>query len=613
MFGNIIYYIVALLIYSTYQPVHDPDLSIIQSAALLIFFFLIYGFVTRWLFRKIESQISHYPFRRIDHQFHSALTQQSIFAIILYAVDIYFLNTPAIANRLAVFQKLPTLEAFCFLLLFIAYLIVLWNYAFDPYLKIYKTEMSKNEYIISNISFSVPILLPWFIFSMTTDLVQFLPFEGPRRFLSSAGGQVLYFICFLLIVAIIGPAFIQKFWQCRPLTHTGIRHRIETMCRKARMGFKDILIWPLFGGKMISAGVMGLIQRFRYILVTPALIDLLEPGEIDAVIAHEIGHIKQKHLLFYLCFFVGYIIISFALTDLIVYLLIYIGAAFGFIAQSAETDSFLISLCFSFSTIFIFVLYFRYIFGFFMRNFERQADIFAYIAIGSPLPLISTFEKISLSSGQSPDKPNWHHFSIHERISYLIRCASDRRWIDRHNAKIKKGFLIYLIAIMLLGWIGLTLHHGETRETMQANLLKKIISEKIKNDPANANLHQIMGDLHSSEKKYDEAVNCYKRALQINPDQVNALNNLAWLYATSDDPLYRQPQQSLELALRAASISPEPHILDTLAEAYYVNGEIENAIKTSEKSLLSASHNNSYYLEQMKKFQKAARSSQGHE
>jgi predicted Zn-dependent protease len=340
--------------------------------------------------------------------------------------------------------------------------------------------------------------------------------------------------------------------------------------------------------------------------VTPALIDLLEPIEIDAVIAHEIGHIKQKHLLFYLCFFVGYIIISFALMDLIIYLLIYMGVAYGVIANNGKMDSFLISICFSFSTIFMFLIYFRYVFGFFMRNFERQADIFAYTTIGSPQPLISTFEKISLSSGQSPDKPNWHHFSIHERISYLIKCASDRRWIDRHNSKVKTSFAVYLISILLLGWTGLALHYGEARETIQANLLKKIISENIKSDPTNADLHQLMGDVYYGEKKYGEAVDSYQRALKFNSDYVHALNNLAWLYATSDDALFSRPQQSLELALRAVSISQEPYILDTLAEAYFVNGDFDSAVKISEKSLLSALQNKSYYRDQLEKFQKAA-------
>jgi Zn-dependent protease with chaperone function len=612
MFGYAIYYIVALLIYSTYQPLHYDPLSISQSSSLLASFFLLFACVSRWQFKKIESQIESLAFRRIDHQFHATLTRQSIFTILLYAVDIYLFNLQSIVNRFTVFQKVPTFEALFFLLLFVSHLAVVWNNAYGPYQKIYRTGITKKEYIVSNISFSVPILLPWFILSLTVDLIHSLPFETPRRFLLSVEGQALYFVCFLLVVAIVGPAFIQKFWQCRSLDNGYIRHRIESMCAKAEMGFNDILIWPLFGGKIITAGVMGLIRQFRYILVTPALIDLLDPVEIDAVIAHEIGHIKLKHLLFYLCLFVGYILIAFALMDLIVYLLVYLGASYGLILHDLAKDSFSISIVLSFTTIFIFLIYFRYIFGFFMRNFERQADIFAYTAIGSAQPLISTFEKISLSSGQSPDKPNWHHFSIHERISYLRKCASDRKWIDRHNLKIKKSFWAYMIVMVALGGMGLFFHYGETRKTIHSNLVKKIIFERIKVDPINADLHQFVGDLYYSEKQYGAAAASYERALKINPHHVHALNNLAWMYATCDVEGFRMPQKALELALHASTLSKEAHILDTLAEAYYVNGDWTGAVNASEKALSSATQNELYFRDQLERFKNAAHRNQSH-
>jgi Zn-dependent protease with chaperone function len=610
MFGYVIYYIVALLIYSTYQPVNDAHLSDAQTIVFFFVLFLVFTLITILIFKKIESRNEYSTFRKIDHQFQSALTQQSILAVAFYAADIYVLNIVSILNRLTVFKKFPTIEALFFLLVFMSYLAVVWNYAYGPYQKIYKTGITKKEYIVSNISFALPILLPWFFVSLTVDLVYSLPFEPLKRILLMPEGQVAYFISFLLVVAIIGPAFIKRFWQCRPLENRFIRYRIESMCRNAGMDFNDILIWPLFGGKMITAGVMGLIKRFRYILVTPALVEMLEPIEIDAVIAHEIGHIKLKHLLFYLCFFVGYLIVAFALTDLAMYLFIYLGIAYGFIIDEGALNSLVISLCFSFSTILIFIIYFRYVFGYFMRNFERQADIFAYTTIGSPQPLISTFEKISLSSGQSPDKPNWHHFSIHERITYLTKCASDRIWINRHNLKIKRSFLIYLISMVMIGWMGFTVHYGKAKGEIHTSLLKKVIFERIKHDPTNADLNQILGDIYYSEKNYSYAIASYTLAIKYNPNQIQALNNLAWLYATCDDPRHRNSQKAVELAQYASEHSNKSYILDTLAEAYYTNGDLDIAVKTAEQALLAAPHNDSYYLDQLVKFKKAVQASQ---
>ena len=104
-------------------------------------------------------------------------------------------------------------------------------------------------------------------------------------------------------MAIIGPALVQKFWRCKPLEDGYHRRRIEDLCQREGLAYANILYWPIFGGKMITAGVMGLIKNFSYILVTPSLLKLLQPEEVDAVIAHEIGHIKKKHLLFYLVFY----------------------------------------------------------------------------------------------------------------------------------------------------------------------------------------------------------------------------------------------------------------------------------------------------------------------
>jgi len=63
----------------------------------------------------------------------------------------------------------------------------------------------------------------------------------------------------------------------------------------------------------MTAGVMGLLPKFRYILVTDSLLDILSKEELNAVMAHEIGHIKYKHILFYILFLLGYMALSIGL------------------------------------------------------------------------------------------------------------------------------------------------------------------------------------------------------------------------------------------------------------------------------------------------------------
>jgi hypothetical protein len=126
--------------------------------------------------------------------------------------------------------------------------------------------------VVSNIQFSVPVLLPWLLLSGIADLILALPFEMPRRVLTSPAGEVGYFFVFLIVLVVFAPLMVQKLWRCRPLEAGHYRQRIDAVCRQAGVKYANILYWPIFGGRMITAGVMGLVSRFRYILVTDALL-----------------------------------------------------------------------------------------------------------------------------------------------------------------------------------------------------------------------------------------------------------------------------------------------------------------------------------------------------
>jgi len=177
------------------------------------------------------------------------------------------------------------------------------------------------------------------------------------------------------------------------------------MCEKAKLKYNNILKWPIFEGRLLTAGVMGLIKRFRYILVTESLLQILNDDEIDAVMAHEIGHIKRKHLLFYLIFFLGFIILSYAVFDLILYSILYANLSFPFVRYMQFEQVTLTSMALAVSMAVTLIIYFRYVFGYFMRNCERQADLYAFDLLGSSMWLVSSLEKIAVYSGQSHDRP----------------------------------------------------------------------------------------------------------------------------------------------------------------------------------------------------------------
>jgi Zn-dependent protease with chaperone function len=605
MFGHFIYFILVLLIYLTYQPSEETNFTAFESFALFCGLVFAFTLFTRFQFQRIERRLAKGQYQRIDHQFNTTLLHQSVLAILLFAVNIYGLNLSSFLSGIAPFRTIPTLLALLFLLLFIFYLAIVWTFAYSTHQRLYRTDFSRKTYVFSNISFSVPVLLPWLFLSGIADIIHALPFDTPKRFLSTTEGEITYFLFFLVGVAILGPLLIQKFWRCKPLESGYNRNRIVALCERAGMEYAEILYWPIFGGKMITAGVMGLIKKFRYILVTPSLLQLLEPEEIDAVIAHEIGHIKKKHLLFYLAFFVGYMLLTYVTFDLIVFTIIYAKPVYWLINKSGFSQTTVVSGISSVVIICLFLIYFRYIFGFFMRNFERQADTYVYALFDNARPLISTLEKIASTSGQSADKPNWHHFSIQQRIDYLQKCESDSTWITRQDNKVKKSIGIYLICLLLLGVLGYQLNMGAMGDRINSHLFEKIILSELEDNPDNPDLYSMLGNIYYNAKNWSGTQDAWENSLALKPDNALVLNNLAWHYATCEDESYQDHYRALALAKLAIRLEKSPHIWDTLAESYYVNGMYRDAVEAGQQALKRAAKKRPYYEDQIDKFEAA--------
>lgn len=605
MFSNFIYLIIAILIFTIYQPSENPGLPAVGAFAFAATLVVGFAVVSRWFFRRLSKTIDQIDAFNADHRFSSLLTRQSIMVVALFAILVHGLGLPSQLGHWTVFQMLPTLLAVVFLLLFLLLLTVVWYHAYASYRQLYGADVSRRVYIISNWRMSVPILIPWVMISLIADIIFALPFESPKRFLGTTEGEVVYFLTFLILVAVFAPLVIQRLWGCTPLEPGFYRERIENLCQRAGIGYRNIMYWPIFGGRMLTAGVMGIARQFRYILVTDSLLRSLSPDEVDAVIAHEIGHVKKHHLLYYILFMAGFMLISFAIYDVTIFLIFSAKPLYQTILSLGLDQATIISSLFSVVFLVIFLFYFRFVFGYFMRTFERQADGYVYSLFDTALPMIATFQKIAATSGQSPDKPNWHHYSIRERIDHLLKCERNRLWIDRHNRKVRYSLLIFAIAMISMGVIGYQLNYGRAGKHINAHFFEEILKQEIIESPHNPELYSLLGDLKYSQNAYQETADAYERSLALDPENPQVLNNLAWLYATSEDESIRRPARALSLALQAEKLDPSPHILDTLAECYFVNGDIAAAIHFEQRAVETAEEKHTYYQDQLERFRKA--------
>jgi STE24 endopeptidase len=76
-----------------------------------------------------------------------------------------------------------------------------------------------------------------------------------------------------------------------------LAERLHGLARRQGLRVRGVRVMRARRQKVANAAIMGLLPWLRYIVVTDHLLDTFTDDEVDAVLAHEIGHGRQHHLL----------------------------------------------------------------------------------------------------------------------------------------------------------------------------------------------------------------------------------------------------------------------------------------------------------------------------
>ncbi|MBL0928278.1 MAG: M48 family metalloprotease, partial [Phycisphaerales bacterium] len=91
------------------------------------------------------------------------------------------------------------------------------------------------------------------------------------------------------------PEVLRRVWRTRPLGPGPLRQALDALLARHRIRCRQILVWHTHLG-MINGALVGVLPRFRYILLTDALLESLPQPQVEAVMAHEVGHARRHHL-----------------------------------------------------------------------------------------------------------------------------------------------------------------------------------------------------------------------------------------------------------------------------------------------------------------------------
>jgi STE24 endopeptidase len=117
---------------------------------------------------------------------------------------------------------------------------------------------------------------------------------------------------------------------------------------------------------MGNAAVMGFVPRFRYVLLSDLLLETMQDEQIEAIFAHELGHVMHRHL-FWLVAAMAAMFLAVAGPGQMIANALQPLQSRAWLGDSVQTA---LSLG---AAIGLFAL----VFGYVSRKFERQADVFA--------------------------------------------------------------------------------------------------------------------------------------------------------------------------------------------------------------------------------------------
>ncbi len=122
---------------------------------------------------------------------------------------------------------------------------------------------------------------------------------------------------------------------------------------------------------------------------------------------------------------------------------------------------------------------------------------------------------------------------------------------------------------------------------------ERAITQALKVDAKSTSARLALGDLYLVRRRKADAAKQYRELLKSSPRQPMALNNLAWILATSKDAKLKNPADAVMFAERLCELTKhgEPISLDTYSVALAADGQFEKAIEWLQKAIALAKQN----------------------
>jgi STE24 endopeptidase len=254
--------------------------------------------------------------------------------------------------------------------------------------------------------------------SIVIELLYFTIRQWPQNWWLLA--WALFMGLFILLAQLAPVVLFPIFYKFEPLEDEELKRRLIMLGQRAGTQVRGVYRWRLSEkSKKANAALTGL-GNTRRIILADTLLDNYTPDEIEAVLAHELGHHVHRHILKSILIQAGTTFVGFWAAN---FTLHYAVDHHMFEELSDFANLPLLALV---SVVLGFVL--MPALNAYSRYNERQADRYAFEAITTIDPFVSSMNKLAEQNLAERTPSKWVEWFFHSHPSISRRLAAAEAW-----------------------------------------------------------------------------------------------------------------------------------------------------------------------------------------
>ena len=255
--------------------------------------------------------------------------------------------------------------------------------------------------------------------AIVVELLYFVIREAPQSWWLI--GWAAFLGLFVLIAQLAPIVLFPIFYKFEPLQDEDLKSRLVTLSERAGTRVRGVYKWNLSEkSKKANAALTGL-GNTRRIILADTLLEHYSPNEIEAVLAHELGHHVHKHILKSIAVQAGIAFVGFWAANWVLHYAMERWHVFDQLSDFAN-----LPLLVLVSTVLSFLL--MPALNAFSRYNERQADRYAFQSIATVDPFITAMNKLADQNLAERSPSRWVEWFFHSHPAVSRRVAAAEDW-----------------------------------------------------------------------------------------------------------------------------------------------------------------------------------------